>query len=269
VLPWAAGVNGGVDTFPVLSCPPMLRSFASGTLFGARHGSGPPDVLALHGWARTHTDFDGVLAGLDAVALDLPGFGATPPPPEVWGAADYAEAIVAVLEEDFDGPPVVLGHSRGGCIAVALAAAHPDKVSALVLTGAPLLRRSGFGARRPSATYRMLRALHRMGVVRDARMERLRYARSAPDWRAAEGIMRDVFTRLVNESYEADLRAVRCPVELVWGDDDTAAPVAVAEEAVTLLSNAKLSRVAGVGHMTPQEIPGDLRAAVDRQRAGR
>lgn len=247
----------------------MLRSFASGRLFGARYGNHPPDVLALHGWARTHADFDRVLAGLDAIALDLPGFGATPPPPAVWGAADYAEAILAVVEEEFDEPPVVLGHSRGGCIAVALAAAHPDRVGGLVLTGAPLLRRASYGARRPAAGYRLMRALHRLGVVSDERMDRLRYARSAPDWRAAQGIMRDVFTRLVNESYEDELRSVRCAVELVWGDADTAAPLAVAEEAVTLLPHATLHRAAGVGHMTPLEIPDELRAAVERRCADR
>jgi pimeloyl-ACP methyl ester carboxylesterase len=246
--------------------PSMLRSFAAGTLFGARYGDGPPDVLALHGWARTHADFDVVLAGLDAIALDLPGFGASPPPPEAWGAAEYAAAVAPVFDEAFDRPAVVLGHSRGGCIAVELAAAHPDKVHALVLTGVPLLRRPSYGARRPSAGYRMAKALHRAGLVSAARMERLRYERSAPDWRAAEGIMRDVFTRFVNESYADQMRAVQCPVELVWGDRDTAAPIALAEEAAGLIAGAKLHRLAGVGHMTPLEVPDELRAALDRQR---
>jgi pimeloyl-ACP methyl ester carboxylesterase len=73
----------------------MLSALADGRLFGSVTGEGRPVVLALHGWARTHRDFDAVLApaGADplaAIALDLPGFGATPPPPRAWGGRAYA-----------------------------------------------------------------------------------------------------------------------------------------------------------------------------------
>jgi pimeloyl-ACP methyl ester carboxylesterase len=117
----------------------VLKAFDGGRLFGSVHGVGPPAVLALHGWGRTSADFDAVLGGLDAVALDLPGFGATPPPAEPWGATGYAAAVAPVLGEAA-GPVVVLGHSFGGRVAVHLAAAHPDEVAGLVLTGAPLVR---------------------------------------------------------------------------------------------------------------------------------
>src|SRR3954452_16103169 len=99
----------------------MLTAYDNGRLFGARTGSGAPWVLALHGWQRTHRDFNRVLEGIDALALDLPGFGASPPPAEPWGSAEYAKALLPVLD-GFDGPPVVLGHSFGGRVAVHIAA---------------------------------------------------------------------------------------------------------------------------------------------------
>ena len=108
----------------------MLKAFAGGNLFGATTGSGRPWVLALHGWRRTHVDFDAVVGGpdpLDAVALDLPGFGVSPEPPEGWGAEDYASFVSAVLDEMVDRV-VVIGHSFGGRVAVHLAANHPDRV---------------------------------------------------------------------------------------------------------------------------------------------
>ena len=40
--------------------------------------------------------------------------------------------------------------------------------------------------------------------------------------------MRDVLVRLVNERYDDALAALACPVELVWGDDDTEAPLEAA-----------------------------------------
>jgi hypothetical protein len=59
-------------------------------------------------------------------------------------------------------------------------------------------------------------------------MEQARQRHGSADYRAAEGIMRDVFVRLVNERYDDELAALRCPVELVWGDDDADVPIAVA-----------------------------------------
>ena len=70
-----------------------LRVFADGALFADAIGTGPPRVIALHGWARRSSDFRQVLGELDALALDLPGFGASPPPSEPWGAEDYAELV--------------------------------------------------------------------------------------------------------------------------------------------------------------------------------
>ena len=77
----------------------MLKSFAEGTVFGERFGDGPVQVLALHGWGRDRRDFDEVLRGLDAVAVDLPGFGASPAPGEAIGTAGYARLIAPVLDD--------------------------------------------------------------------------------------------------------------------------------------------------------------------------
>jgi pimeloyl-ACP methyl ester carboxylesterase len=241
----------------------VLRAFADGRIFGVATGTGPARVLALPGWGRTSSDFDATLGGLDAVALDLPGFGATPPPPEPWGAAEYAAAVAAVIDE-LHPPVVVLGHSFGGRVAVHLAAGRPDLVAGLVLTGAPLLRRPGAAPRRPSAGYRVGRWLHRRGVLSEARMEVLRQRYGSADYRAASGVMRAVHVRAVNETYEAELAKVACPVELVWGDDDPDVPLAVAREVTRLLPSAHLEVVPGAGHHTPLTAPAALRDAVVR-----
>jgi pimeloyl-ACP methyl ester carboxylesterase len=220
-------------------------------------------VLALHGWRRTSTDFGATLDGLDALALDLPGFGASPPPPEPWGTAEYAHALGSVLAE-LPTPVVVLGHSFGGRVAVRLAARRPEAVRALVLTGVPLVRPPGRPARRPAAAFRVARWLHRRGVLPEARMEAVRQRYGSADYRAATGVMRDVFVRVVNEEYDDDLRALTCPVELVWGDDDTDAPPAVAGAAADLLADARVTFLPGAGHLTPLTAAPALRQALDR-----
>jgi pimeloyl-ACP methyl ester carboxylesterase len=99
-----------------------LSTFAGGRLWGARYGTATPWVLALHGWRRDHHDWDEVLEGLDAVALDLPGHGVAPEPPEPWSTRQYADWVAPVLRDLAGGPVVVAGHSFGARVAVQLAA---------------------------------------------------------------------------------------------------------------------------------------------------
>lgn len=246
----------------------MLSAFAGGQFFGSRSGTGLPAVLALHGWRRTHRDFDAVvgqgdsLDALDAVALDLPGFGATPPPSEAWGSAQYAAAVAQVVEE-MAVPVVVLGHSFGGGVALALAASRPDLVRALVLTGVPRLVAAG-GTKRANPRFRFLRGLHRVGLMSDQRMEEARRRYGSPDYRAATGVMRQVFVTLVQEHHEERLAALRCPVSLVWGALDAEVPLAVAREAQALIADVELTVLPGVGHLTPTQAPEALRAALER-----
>jgi pimeloyl-ACP methyl ester carboxylesterase len=248
---------------------PVLKSFAGGRIFGATWGSGAATVVALHGWQRTHHDFSAVFgdpafAGAHAaIGLDLFGFGATPPPPEPWGTEEYARHLLPL----FDGADglaervTIVGHSFGGRVAVRLAAMAPDRIERLVLTGVPLLDRADRHAT-PSLSYRVARFLHRRGLVADSRMESLRQRHGSADYRAAQGVMRGVLVAMLAEEYADDLAAIRCPVDLVWGANDTEVPVEVAERARALLGSSTLLTLPGVGHLTPTEAPAALRRVV-------
>jgi pimeloyl-ACP methyl ester carboxylesterase len=239
----------------------MLKSFAEGTVFGERFGDGPVQVLALHGWGRDRRDFDEVLRGLDAVAVDLPGFGASPAPGEAIGTAGYARLIAPVLDT-LDEPATLVGHSFGGRVAVHLAVLIPDKVRALVLVGVPLLRRADAGKSSPPLPYRAVRALRRIGWVGDDRMERARRRYGSADYQAATGVMRQVLVTVVNESYEVQLDQIHQPVRLIWGSDDADVPVEIAERAMDHLTNAQLSILEGVGHHVCLEAPEAVRATL-------
>ncbi len=259
----------------------MLSAFAEGRLFGERSGDGPARVLALPGWGRTRRDFAATLASLPAVALDLPGFGSTPAPPEAWGSAEYADLVAEATAELVAGLPrapgatavpgmasavpgmVVLGHSFGGCVAVQLAARRPELVASLVLSGVPRLVRATAAARPPALSYRAVRTLRRAGLVSEARLEAARRRHGSPDYRNAEGMMRDVLVRVLAENLESQATGLACPVRLVWGEDDTAAPVGAARRLAGLLPVAELTVLPGVDHMVPSHAPEALRAAVE------
>jgi pimeloyl-ACP methyl ester carboxylesterase len=76
--------------------------------------------------------------------------------------------------------------------------------------------------------------------------------------------MRQVLVKLLAERYEEQLSSIRCPVELVWGDDDTEAPLSIARAVHSAIPASVLTVSPGAGHMTPLTVPELLRQAVDR-----
>lgn len=248
-----------------------LRSFIDGAVFADVSGASSPTVVTLHGWGRDRSDLAGATSALPvrSVAFDLPGFGSSPEPPIPWGAEQYADLIGRALDElmDHDQAPghaqrsvVLVGHSFGGRVAVCLAAARPSLVAGLLLSGVPLLRNSNG---KPAAAFRAARLLHRSGMLSDKRMEAFRRRSGSDDYRAASGTMRATLVRLVNESYEVQLAQLVCPVALVWGDEDAAAPLRIAQLAVGLLHTPySLDLVPGVGHEVHRQRADLLRKRV-------
>lgn len=240
-----------------------LRAFANGTVFADLQAGAGPLIVALHGWGRDRSDWGSALDGRNALFVDLPGFGASPPPPAAWSGPQYAECIAGVLDElGGEGPRILVGHSFGGRVATCLAAARPDLVDGLVLCGVPLLRT--VPSRKPSLRYRVVRRLHRMHLISDTAMERRRQSSGSADYRAAEGVMRDVLVCAVNEAYESELGQLTCPVAFLWGEDDTAAPPTIAHAAAELVaSTVEVCVVPDVGHDVHRHAPAELNRLVE------
>ena len=103
-----------------------------------------PLVVAAHGITSSHLAWGpvGPRLGVDHrfVAVDLRGRGASRQLPGPYGMAAHAADLAAVIEAYGGGPAIVVGHSMGAFVAVALARSHPRLVSRLVLVdgGAPL-----------------------------------------------------------------------------------------------------------------------------------
>src|SRR5829696_3504372 len=102
-------------------------------------GTGRPVVL-LHGNVVSGADYNtsGVAERLvgrhRVVVFDRPGFGHSDRPRgRKWTAGEQADAIHTALERLGVGPAVVVGHSWGTLVALALAERHPRGVAGLVL----------------------------------------------------------------------------------------------------------------------------------------
>lgn len=95
-------------------------------------------LLALHGWLDNAMSFAGLAAALpdcEIVALEFAGHGRSGHlPPGTWyHYVDYLDDVQAALQALAWPRARLLGHSLGGAVATAFAAARPDVVDRLLL----------------------------------------------------------------------------------------------------------------------------------------
>lgn len=92
-------------------------------------------VHGLAGSAANWTDLMGLLSDeFVGDALDLPGFGHSPPPPDRDYSIDaHTHTVGRLIERRGRGPVHLFGNSLGGAIATRLAGTRPDLVRSLTL----------------------------------------------------------------------------------------------------------------------------------------
>lgn len=216
-------------------------------------GSGPPMVI-LHGIGQSALGWIRVIPDLASswtlVVPDLPGQGASEVPDGVpLTAARVVEWLAELVVTTCAVPPVLVGHNVGGAVAARFAAAHGDRIAALVLVDA-----LGLGPFRPAprfavnaaafqlrATERTLdRMLGRCMVdfdgVRDDLGEHwdgvsdyaLDRARTPGVKATGRTLMKEFVLPVIPP---ADLAAIPVPTTLVWGRQDPEARLRYGEEA--------------------------------------
>ncbi|MBI1415905.1 MAG: alpha/beta fold hydrolase [Limimaricola sp.] len=115
---------------------PTFRATDGTRLFYADHGQGPA-VLCLPGLTRNGADFDFAaphLADLRLVRLDYRGRGRSDrADPATYTVPQEAADVLALMDHLGLARAAILGTSRGGLIAMALAATARDRLSAVAL----------------------------------------------------------------------------------------------------------------------------------------
>ena len=94
-------------------------------------------ALMIHGWSSSWYAMSPLIGLLSqrfrVIAIDLPGYGKSPPLPKRTTINEYVEFLADFIEKVSDGPVVLVGHSMGGVISITLAMKHPALVERMVL----------------------------------------------------------------------------------------------------------------------------------------
>ncbi len=215
-----------------------------------------PCFVWAHGWGQDRhalSPLAEALAGQGThLLLDFPGFGASPPPPGVWDTADYADATAKVLAaRPHAAKTIWVGHSFGCRVGLQIAARHPDAVGGLFLiAGAGLPRQRSLPERiHLAARVRTFKTLKSAAPVLGLDVEALRRRFGSRDY-ANAGEMRAVLARVVTEDLSDVARQVRCPVQLVYGENDSETPPEIGERLSRLIPRAEMTILPRHDHYT-------------------
>jgi pimeloyl-ACP methyl ester carboxylesterase len=127
-------------TEPIPHWPGRLVSLGDHQVY-VRRAPGPPEaepalfVHGLEGSSRNWTDLIDLLRPrLACNAVDLPGFGDSPPRPDGrYSIAALAQTVIALIERGGHGPVHLIGNSLGGAVCVKVAATRPGLIRTLTL----------------------------------------------------------------------------------------------------------------------------------------
>jgi pimeloyl-ACP methyl ester carboxylesterase len=235
-------------------------------------GAAPGDlpIVVLHGWGAHIEAVAPILAALeggpDLIALDLPGFGESEPPPEAWDVDAYARFVLAFLDELEVPRAHLVGHSHGGRVSIAIAADRPERVGRLLLVDSAGLRpKRGWQYRRRVAVAKLGRVAAKLGGPPGRRLqERLRARVASRDYLEASEAMRGTFRAVVGVDLSDRLPRIAAPTLLVWGDLDEDTPLWMANRMEELIPDAGLVVLEGTGHYSYAESPGQFGAVARR-----
>jgi pimeloyl-ACP methyl ester carboxylesterase len=240
-------------------------------------GAGPP-LLFVHGlsgcWQNWLENIPHFARSRRVLAVDLPGFGASPMPREEISIPGYARFLEGICDALSIDAAAVVGNSMGGHIASELAIRSPRRVERLMLVAAAGISAEHVqqsavmtGGRVVAAIATQAAARHewyarRPGLRRIALSFVVRHADrlSAP---MAHELMRGsgkpgflpALEAVITHRISDRLPQVACPTFVVWGEDDRVIPVGDARRFAKLIPDVRVEILPDTGHVAMLERP--------------
>ncbi len=233
---------------------------------------GAPRVALIHSLALDRSIWDDVVARLAAHATvliyDCRGHGSSGHPAMRYTPDLFARDLAQLLDHVRWPDAVIAGCSMGGCVAQAFAAGYPQRTTGLCLIDTT----AWYGAEAPKVWRERAATAQAKGMAALIDFQVTRWFGDA--FRAAHpdtvNALTSVFLKNDLECYkstcdmlgDADLRpqlaSIIAPTAVVVGEEDYAAPVAMAEAMHQGIKGATLTVIAGGRHITPVECPEDI-----------
>lgn len=216
-----------------------------------QYGKGKKNVVLLHGWGQNIEMMDPIGKRLENIAtitiIDLPGHGNSSEPKTALTIYDYCDIVKELLDKLKIKKPILIGHSFGGRVSICYAAKYGAEK--LILLGAPCIRKNT----KVSAKTKILKGLKKVPGLNKFEGFAKKHIGSR-DYKNASPIMREILVNTVNEDLSDCAKKIDCSTLLIWGDNDTEAPLEEAQELEKIMKDAGLIVYEGGTHYTYLEF---------------
>ncbi|CAL9305554.1 MULTISPECIES: alpha/beta hydrolase [unclassified Streptomyces] len=267
--------------------------------FRPSDATGRAPALYVHGLGGSSQNWSALMPlledVLDGEAVDLPGFGDSPPPDDGnYSVTGHARAVIRLLDAGSRGPVHLIGNSLGGAVATRVAAVRPDLVRTLTLVSPALpelrAQRTAWptGLLAVPGVARMFARLTKdwtpeqrvrgvlalcygdPGRVTDeglrAAVEEMERRLKLPYFwdamaRSARGIV-DAYTLGGQHNLWRQAERVLAPTLLVYGGRDRLVSYRMARKAALSFRDARLLTLPDAGHVAMMEYPEAVARAV-------
>ena len=210
--------------------------------YGKKDGNA---IVYLHGWGQNIEMMEPIANPFEKsnrlIILDLPGFGASEEPKEVWSIEDYADMVHELLKELNVEKPNMIGHSFGGKITLMYASKY--EVNRIILLASPYKK----STKKPSLKVRILKKMKNipgLGTI----AEKMKSKMGSTDYKNASPTMRNILVKHVNTDIVEDIKKITCPSFIIWGDKDDAVPVSDAYDLEKIIKDSGLTIYEGCTH---------------------
>lgn len=216
-------------------------------------------ILILHGWQKSGKDYADIQKifeekGYTVFAPDMPGFGNETLSKEVMNIDDYVDFVKNFLQKQKNNKVILIGHSFGGRVAAKFAAKYPEKVSKLILTGAPLIKKPLSIQKRAIASLVKI-GKHLVPGSFQTVMKKGIY-RSLGEWDYYKaGALKKTFQNVIAEDIAPVLPHISVPTLLLWGENDTFVRLSIGREIAGRVPHATIKSFPHITHKFPYESP--------------
>ena len=205
-------------------------------------GQGKP-VILLHGWLaslETMMPLQKHLAkNFSVYNIDVIGFGKSEKPDKPFNTNDFGDFLKELIQKLEIQKPILIGHSNGGRMILNYAGRKLGEINKIILIDS-----AGIKPKRSIKyyfkiyTFKLCKNILKIFPRNDTLKKKLLGKFGSEDYKNSPEVLRKTMSTIINEDQRCFMGNIKVPTLLIWGEKDTATPLADAYKMEKLIKDS-------------------------------